>query len=53
MQVGAAAAFADTGKLVAARTGYLLLGSILIIAWLNLRSVALPCQKSWDLRVGG
>lgn len=36
-KVAAAAAFKDTGAVVTSRTGVLLMGSICIIAWLNLR----------------
>ena len=38
-QVGAATAYYDFGVKLLGRTGALLLGSIFIIAWLNLRSV--------------
>ena len=37
MQVGAALAYQQTGVFLASRCAALLLGSILIIAWLNLR----------------
>jgi len=37
VQVGSGAAYAATGALYAARCGQLLLGSILVVAWLNLR----------------
>ena len=37
LQVAAAAAYSDTGAVALSNTGTLLLGSIFIIAWLNLR----------------
>jgi len=42
-QVGSGAAYAATGALYAARCGQLLLGSILVVAWLNLRCGARAC----------
>lgn len=46
--VGAAAAFCDAGALVARRTGILLLGSIFIIAWLNLSNDAFDAAVGVD-----